>query len=341
MRVFMISRFIIAVLVVVAPVGSATAGGTTEPFKAQSARMAERIKESTEFHRGGCYVDAIFTPVVVRTQESLLKPGDRVESVNGKAVGPGDSIYRAIGALPATEGVTLGIRRGTTRLAEKLACLNESSVSAQLYSAYEAAGRGNFSDCADKMGEYMGAHAISAQEYELYYGCVEEGGIIVGDAIVGPLLTYWNLRLEELKYHPEQIDAVRSEYVADEQILLTNGKTLALDELRRQWALATGEASNPLPPTAAVPIAPLHSVSKLVLQGFGRSVRGSCEDDHSIRTVSGDGEIVILDDGSVWEVDFSDRVESALWLSSENIIACDGKLINTDQNETAEAERKN
>jgi hypothetical protein len=161
------------------------------------------------------------------------------------------------------------------------------------------------------------------------YGCVEEGRIIVGDAIVGPLLSYWNLKLQELKYHPEQIDVVRSEFVTDEQILLTNGKALALDELRRQWALVTGEDNRPSPP-AAVP-APSRPPSELVLPEIGRPVRGSCEDGHWIRSVSGGGEIAILDDGSVWEVNSSDRMDSALWTSSDEVVVCDGKLINTDQ----------
>jgi hypothetical protein len=55
--------------------------------------------------------------------------------------------------------------------------------------------------------------------------------------------------------------------------------------------------------------------------------------------VSDDGEIVKLEDGSVWEVDAGDTVDSALWLPATEIIACDGKLINTDDNEKVSATR--
>jgi hypothetical protein len=57
--------------------------------------------------------------------------------------------------------------------------------------------------------------------------------------------------------------------------------------------------------------------------------------------VSDDGEIVKLEDGSVWEVDGADTVDSALWLPTTEIVACDGKLINTDDNEKVSATRIN
>jgi hypothetical protein len=53
--------------------------------------------------------------------------------------------------------------------------------------------------------------------------------------------------------------------------------------------------------------------------------------------VSDDGEIVKLEDGSIWEVDASDAIDSALWLPTTEIVACDGKLINTDDNEKVSA----
>lgn len=64
-----------------------------------------------------------------------------------------------------------------------------------------------------------------------------------------------------------------------------------------------------------------------------------CEDGHWIRSVSSDGEIVVLEDGSVWQVDAADAIDSSLWLPMTNIVACDDKLINTDDGETVEAVR--
>ena len=67
--------------------------------------------------------------------------------------------------------------------------------------------------------------------------------------------------------------------------------------------------------------------------------RADCEDGHWVQSVSSDGAIVILEDGSVWEIDPADRVDTALWLPITNIVACDDKLIDTDDNEIAEATR--
>ena len=65
----------------------------------------------------------------------------------------------------------------------------------------------------------------------------------------------------------------------------------------------------------------------------------ACEDGHWIESVSSDGRIVILEDGSVWEVDPVDRIDSMLWLPVSEIVACDDKLINTDDGETVDAMR--
>jgi hypothetical protein len=50
-----------------------------------------------------------------------------------------------------------------------------------------------------------------------------------------------------------------------------------------------------------------------------------------------DGKIVKLEDGSVWQVDDADTVDSVLWLPITDIVACDSQLINTDDNETVSA----
>ena len=64
-----------------------------------------------------------------------------------------------------------------------------------------------------------------------------------------------------------------------------------------------------------------------------------CESGHWIQEVLSNGEIIILEDGSVWRVDSVDTIDSALWLPISDIIACDDKLINTDDNESVDAIR--
>ena len=65
----------------------------------------------------------------------------------------------------------------------------------------------------------------------------------------------------------------------------------------------------------------------------------SCESGHWVDSVSNDGQVVKLEDGSIWEVDAVDAIDSALWLPTTDIVVCDDKLINTDDNETVSATR--
>jgi hypothetical protein len=66
---------------------------------------------------------------------------------------------------------------------------------------------------------------------------------------------------------------------------------------------------------------------------------GDCESGHWVESVTDDGDIVKLEDGSVWEIGGGDQVDTALWLPTTEIVACPDKLINTDDKETAEATR--
>lgn len=70
-----------------------------------------------------------------------------------------------------------------------------------------------------------------------------------------------------------------------------------------------------------------------------RHSSSGCESGHWVDSVSNDGQIVKLEDGSIWEVDAVDAIDSALWLPTTDIVACDDKLINTEDNETVSATR--
>jgi hypothetical protein len=65
----------------------------------------------------------------------------------------------------------------------------------------------------------------------------------------------------------------------------------------------------------------------------------SCEAGHWIDSVNHDGRIIILEDGSVWEVDAVDTIDSMLWLPTSDIVVCGDKLINTDDKETVSAQQ--
>ena len=65
----------------------------------------------------------------------------------------------------------------------------------------------------------------------------------------------------------------------------------------------------------------------------------ACESGHWVKSVQDDGKIVILEDGSVWEIDDGDTADTATWTSGTEIVVCDDKLINTDDDETVDAKK--
>lgn len=64
-----------------------------------------------------------------------------------------------------------------------------------------------------------------------------------------------------------------------------------------------------------------------------------CEDGHWIQSIAGNGEIIKLEDGSIWQVDGVDKVTSSIWLPVSNITICGSYLINTDDGEKVSATR--
>ena len=81
------------------------------------------------------------------------------------------------------------------------------------------------------------------------------------------------------------------------------------------------------------------ALEELSKQRPNRLGTSQCEEGHWVSSVTDDGGIIILEDGSVWEIDAGDTVDTALWLATEEIIICGDRLINTDNSETAHATR--
>ncbi|URL59649.1 hypothetical protein IM816_06000 [Luteibacter flocculans] len=65
----------------------------------------------------------------------------------------------------------------------------------------------------------------------------------------------------------------------------------------------------------------------------------ACDSGYWVQSVADDGGIIVLNDGTIWEVSSIDKINSALWLPMTEIVVCDDKLINVDDNETVEATR--
>jgi hypothetical protein len=54
------------------------------------------------------------------------------------------------------------------------------------------------------------------------------------------------------------------------------------------------------------------SVAIAVLIPYGKVIAQSCEAGHWIADVTGDGQIIVLEDGSLWEVDLADTVTTSI-----------------------------
>jgi len=97
-----------------------------------------------------------------------------------------------------------------------------------------------------------------------------------------------------------------------------------------------GKIQNIKKPKKYVQVDSIPVQSPSVYRNFGLT---GCESGHWIDSVSDDGSIIKLEDGSIIEVDSIDTVDSSLWLPASEIVFCNGKLINIDDGESVEAER--
>ncbi len=67
--------------------------------------------------------------------------------------------------------------------------------------------------------------------------------------------------------------------------------------------------------------------------------RLDCDSGHWIESVSDDGTIIKLEDSSIWKVDDIDAIISTLWLPITDVLVCEDKIINTDDNESVSVTR--
>jgi hypothetical protein len=64
-----------------------------------------------------------------------------------------------------------------------------------------------------------------------------------------------------------------------------------------------------------------------------------CTAGHWIDSVAGDGQIVKLEDGSLWRVDDVDTVTTMIWLPVSDVLVCGTKMINVDDDESVTVTR--
>jgi len=67
-----------------------------------------------------------------------------------------------------------------------------------------------------------------------------------------------------------------------------------------------------------------------------RSRGSNCVSGHWIEAVEADGKVIKLEDGSMWEVDDVDIISTSIWLPVSEVVVCNDKIINVDDNVTAD-----
>ncbi len=63
----------------------------------------------------------------------------------------------------------------------------------------------------------------------------------------------------------------------------------------------------------------------------------SCESGHWVQETLADGQIIKLEDGTIWKVASFDALSSSLWLATDEVVVCDDKLIHVEDGEQVQA----
>jgi len=66
---------------------------------------------------------------------------------------------------------------------------------------------------------------------------------------------------------------------------------------------------------------------------------GHCGLVHWITNIKSDGSTVTLNDGSVWEIDASDRMDVSLWVTKSEVTVCNGLIRNPRERESVDARK--
>jgi hypothetical protein len=69
------------------------------------------------------------------------------------------------------------------------------------------------------------------------------------------------------------------------------------------------------------------------------TLSNGCEAGHWVDSVLSDGEVVKLEDGSIWRVEDADTADSSVWTETDDVTVCDGNLINNDDKSSVRAHR--
>ncbi len=71
-------------------------------------------------------------------------------------------------------------------------------------------------------------------------------------------------------------------------------------------------------------------------QPLSKGGRADCKTGHWIESILDNGKIIKLENGSMWKVDDVDTVTTSIWLPTSTVTLCGSKMINVDDEESAE-----
>ena len=313
-----------------------------DSLKSWAADVSKRLRSRPDNLQAGCYVDAYLGHMVVRSNDPHLHQGDRVTSVGATKIGDADDVVKLVRALAPNGTVLFGLVRNGKATSVTIQCRNTVDVMAVRIGAVDAAAAGDLEKCITESGRFGREYVQSAGMYLLWRRCNLAAGKLSDISRWSTLVEYWTLELQQLRQSPSQLESARARYLTALTEIVNAGQPVLADELRKQWAIASGE---PTTASARIPVprapTPQRVLPPRATVGTAphRSARSNCESGHWIDSVTDDGSVIKLEDGSLWKVDDADIVDSALWLPTTDIVVCDGKLINTEDNESVGARR--
>jgi hypothetical protein len=129
-------------------------------------------------------------------------------------------------------------------------------------------------------------------------------------------------------------------YYGYSRVVFRQGRVIEWDNISNNLKVRWSSSTAPPSPPAGYSPSP-HRFPPTVLGDGGGGLYLSTGGGHWIKTRSDDGDIITLEDGSVWLIDPLDRIDTALWLPITDITVVESEgdhlLVNTDDGEKAHA----
>lgn len=186
--------------------------------------------------------------------------------------------------------------------------------------------------------------AAATQEKAQAVHTVDDGDLIVASGAETDVVRVIQRALQVLGYDPGPADgeigartrSALSRYRESKRFAETEaGLFLTLESLALELSTKRVHDSEAILIAAELSSALHRNASEITAQNTGIH----CVNGHRVASIGGNGEVVALEDGSLFEVERSDRVDTMLWLPNEEVLTCGRKLANMDAGDAVLATR--